>query len=105
VRGEIIDIHPADSEREAIRVELFDEEIENLSIFDPLTGEIIKKVARFTVYPKTHYATPREVILGAIEHIKVELRERLGAGLLQWHRKLFSLFIESCPRRTTAVFI
>jgi excinuclease ABC subunit B len=77
VRGEVIDIHPADSEREAIRIELFDEEIENLSIFDPLTGEVIKKVARFTVYPKTHYATPREVILGAIEHIKVELSERL----------------------------
>ncbi len=78
VRGEVIDIHPADSEREAIRIELFDEEIENLSIFDPLTGEIIKKVARFTVYPKTHYATPREVILGAIENIKDELRERLA---------------------------
>jgi len=77
VRGEVIDIHPADSEREAIRVELFDEEIENISIFDPLTGEVIKKVARITVYPKTHYATPREVILAAIEHIKVELRERL----------------------------
>ena len=77
VRGEVIDIHPADSEREAIRVELFDEEIENLSIFDPLTGEVIKKMARITVYPKTHYATPREVILQAIEHIKVELRERL----------------------------
>ncbi len=77
VRGEVIDIHPADSEREAIRIELFDDEIENLSIFDPLTGKLVKKVARFTVYPKTHYATPREVILGAIEHIKVELRERL----------------------------
>jgi excinuclease ABC subunit B len=77
VRGEVIDIHPADSEREAIRIELFDDEIDNLSIFDPLTGELIKKVARFTVYPKTHYATPREVILGAIEHIKVELRQRL----------------------------
>jgi len=77
VRGEVIDIHPADSEREAIRIELFDDEIENLSIFDPLTGELIKKVARFTVYPKTHYATPREVILTAIEHIKVELRQRL----------------------------
>ncbi|HHJ34499.1 MAG TPA: excinuclease ABC subunit UvrB [Gammaproteobacteria bacterium] len=77
VRGEVIDIHPADSEREAIRVELFDDEIENLSIFDPLTGEIIKKVARITVYPKTHYATPREVVLGTIDHIKVELRERL----------------------------
>ena len=78
VRGEIIDIHPADSEREAVRVELFDDEIENISLFDPLTGEVIKKVARITVYPKTHYATPREVILGAIEHIKVELRERLA---------------------------
>ena len=78
VRGDVIDIHPADSEREAIRVELFDEEIENLSIFDPLTGEIIKKVTRVTVYPKTHYATPREVILAAIEHIKVELKERLA---------------------------
>ena len=78
VRGEIIDIHPADSEREAVRIELFDDEIENLSLFDPLTGEVVKKVARITVYPKTHYATPREVILGAIEHIKVELRERLA---------------------------
>ncbi|MDT8281483.1 MAG: excinuclease ABC subunit UvrB [Gammaproteobacteria bacterium] len=78
VRGEVIDIHPADSEREAIRVELFDDEIENISIFDPLTGEVIKKVARITVYPKTHYATPREVILAAIENIKVELRERLA---------------------------
>ena len=78
VRGEIIDIHPADSEREAVRVELFDDEIENISLFDPLTGEVVKKVARITVYPKTHYATPREVILGAIEHIKVELRERLA---------------------------
>jgi len=77
VRGEVIDIHPADSEREAIRVELFDEEIENISIFDPLTGEVIRKVARTTVYPKTHYATPREVIMTAIDHIKVELRERL----------------------------
>jgi len=78
VRGEVIDIHPADSEREAVRIELFDDEIENLSIFDPLTGEVIKKVARITVYPKTHYATPREVILGAIEKIKVELAERLN---------------------------
>jgi excinuclease ABC subunit B len=78
VRGEVIDIHPADSEREAVRIELFDEEIENLSIFDPLTGEVIRKVARVTVYPKTHYATPREVILGAIENIKVELAERLN---------------------------
>jgi len=77
VRGEIIVIHPADSEREAIRVELFDDEIENISLFDPLTGELIKKLARVTVYPKTHYATPREVILAAIDNIKLELRERL----------------------------
>jgi excinuclease ABC subunit B len=77
VRGEIIDIHPADSEREAVRVELFDEEVENISIFDPLTGEVLRKVARITIYPKTHYATPRDVILGAIENIKQELVERL----------------------------
>ena len=77
VRGEVIDIHPADSEREAIRVELFDEEIENISIFDPLTGEVVNKVARITIYPKTHYATPRDVILGAIDNIKDELVERL----------------------------
>ncbi len=77
VRGEVIDIHPADSEREAIRVELFDEEIENIRIFDPLTGEVIKKVARVTVYPKTHYATPREVIVKAIDRIRIELKSRL----------------------------
>jgi len=86
VRGEVIDIHPADSEREAIRVELFDEEIENLSIFDPLTGEVIKKVARVTVYPKTHYATPRDVILAAIDKIRAELKERLSE--LRDHNKL-----------------
>ncbi|MFW5453519.1 excinuclease ABC subunit UvrB [Thioalkalivibrio sulfidiphilus] len=77
VRGEVIDIHPAESEREAVRIELFDDEIEQLSYFDPLTGEILKRVARLTVYPKTHYVTPRETILGAVEQIKVELRERL----------------------------
>lgn len=58
VRGEVIDIHPAESEREAVRIELFDDEIEQLSYFDPLTGEILKRVARLTVYPKTHYVTP-----------------------------------------------
>ncbi len=77
VRGDVIDIHPADSEHEAIRIELFDEEIENLSLFDPLTGEIIRKLARTTVYPKTHYATPRDVIVKAIEKIRVELKQRL----------------------------
>lgn len=78
VRGDVIDVHPADSEREAVRIELFDEEIENLSYFDPLTGEVLRKVARLTIYPKTHYATPRETLLKAIDHIKVELKERLN---------------------------
>jgi excinuclease ABC subunit B len=77
VRGDVIDIHPADAEREAVRVELFDDEIENLSYFDPLTGEVLRKVPRLTVYPKTHYVTPREVILNAVDEIKIELKERL----------------------------
>ncbi len=78
VRGEVIDIHPADSEREAVRVELFDSEVEQLSHFDPLTGEILKRVKRITVYPKTHYVTPREKILQSLEEIKVELQVRLS---------------------------
>ena len=77
VRGEIIDVFPADSEREAIRIELFDDEIEALRYFDPLTGEIQRSVPRLTIYPKTHYVTPREVLLGAVNKIKDELRERL----------------------------
>uniref|UniRef100_Q0HVF2 UvrABC system protein B n=1 Tax=Shewanella sp. (strain MR-7) TaxID=60481 RepID=Q0HVF2_SHESR len=76
VRGEVIDIFPADSDRYGIRVELFDDEIERLSEFDPLTGQIVKRIARTTVYPKTHYVTPREKILEATESIKQELRER-----------------------------
>ncbi|MBT6701839.1 MAG: excinuclease ABC subunit UvrB, partial [Gammaproteobacteria bacterium] len=78
VRGEVIDIHPADSEREAVRIELFDSEVEQLSHFDPLTGEILKRVKRITVYPKTHYVTPREKILESLEEIKVELQIRLA---------------------------
>ncbi len=78
VRGEVLDIHPADSEREAVRVEMFDDEIEQLSYFDPLTGEVLRKVARLTVYPKTHYVTPRHTIESAIDRIKDELRERLA---------------------------
>lgn len=78
VRGEVIDIHPADSEREAVRIELFDREVEQLSHFDPLTGEILKRVKRITVYPKTHYVTPREKILESLEQIKVELQQRLA---------------------------
>ncbi len=78
VRGEVIDIHPADSDQEAIRVELFDDEIEGLSFFDPLTGEVHRKVPRLTIYPKTHYVTPRERLLSAVDLIKDELRERLA---------------------------
>ncbi len=77
VRGDIIDIFPAESEKEAIRIELFDNEIENLNYFDPLTGEILKSVPRLTVFPKTHYVTPREKILSTIDLIKIELKERL----------------------------
>ncbi len=77
VRGDVIDIFPADSERDAIRIELFDEEIENISLFDPLTGEIFKRIPRTTIYPKSHYVTPRQTIIDAIEHIKIELHERL----------------------------
>ena len=77
VMGDIIDVHPADSENEAVRIELFGDEIEKLSFFDFLTGEIIKVVPRLTIYPKTHYVTPREVLLKAIEDIGVELDIRL----------------------------
>ncbi|UJQ38770.1 excinuclease ABC subunit UvrB [Aeromonas caviae] len=76
VRGEVIDIYPAESDKLALRVELFDEEVERLSLFDPLTGAIEQTVVRYTIYPKTHYATPRETILGAIDHIKEELKGR-----------------------------
>jgi excinuclease ABC subunit B len=77
VRGEIIDVFPAESETEALRIELFDGEVENMALFDPLTGETIRKVQRYTVYPRTHYASTRESVLNAVETIKVELKERL----------------------------
>ena len=77
VRGDVIDIFPADSERDAVRIELFDDEIESLSYFDPLTGEVLRRVPRLTVFPKSHYVTPREKLLEACEHIKVELKDRL----------------------------
>lgn len=77
VRGDVIDIYPADSDHEALRIELFDEEVERLSLFDPLTGEVLRSVPRFTVYPKTHYVTPRETIINATDEIKKELDERL----------------------------
>jgi excinuclease ABC subunit B len=78
VRGDLIDIFPAESDRDAIRIELFDNEIEQLCYFDPLTGEIIKKVPRLTIFPKTHYVTPREKILQTVEAVKIELKERLN---------------------------
>ena len=77
VRGDVIDVFPAESEKEAIRIELFDDEVENLSYFDPLTGEVLRRVPRVSVYPKSHYVTPRQTVLDAIEHIRVELDQRL----------------------------
>jgi len=77
VRGDVIDVFPAESELEAVRIELFDDEVESLSAFDPLTGEVIRKLPRFTFYPKSHYVTPRETLMDAVEQIKAELRDRL----------------------------
>jgi excinuclease ABC subunit B len=78
VRGDVIDIFPAESEREAVRVELFDDRIDTLSLFDPLTGEVLRRVPRLTVYPSTHYVTPRERIHEAVDEIRNELRGRLN---------------------------
>ncbi|HEX5420637.1 MAG TPA: excinuclease ABC subunit UvrB, partial [Gammaproteobacteria bacterium] len=77
VRGDVIDIFPAESEQEAIRIELFDDEIEQISAFDPLTGVVLRKMPRVTIYPKTHYVTPRETLLGAVDYIREDLRIRL----------------------------
>lgn len=77
VRGDVIDIYPAESERNAIRIELFDDVIERLSHFDPLTGGVIKEVPRLTVFPKSHYVTPRDTLLSVLDDIKIELKERL----------------------------
>ena len=77
VRGDVVDVFPAESEQEAVRVELFDDEIDNLSTFDPLTGEVRSRVPRYTVFPKTHYVTPRERILAVVDEIREELAERL----------------------------
>ncbi|WP_111411823.1 excinuclease ABC subunit UvrB [Billgrantia lactosivorans] len=82
VRGDVIDIYPADSDEEAVRVELFDDEIDSIRLFDPLTGEVRGQVPRMTIYPKSHYVTPRETIISAAEAIKAELVERLA-----WLRK------------------
>ena len=77
VHGDVIDIFPADSEKEAIRIELFDNEVESISRFDPLTGEIFQRLPRVTIFPKTHYVTPRERILQTVEFVKEELRQRV----------------------------
>ena len=77
VRGDVIDVFPAESEKEALRIELFDDEIEALSTFDPLTGALIARLPRYTVFPKTHYVTPRDRLMGVIDDIKIELQERL----------------------------
>ncbi len=77
VKGDVIDIFPADEEKDAVRVSLFDDEIEDIALFDPLTGEVLQRLARVTIYPKSHYVTPRETIMKAVEEIKDELRERL----------------------------
>jgi excinuclease ABC subunit B len=77
VRGDVIDVFPAESEQDAVRIELFDDEIERISLFDPLTGEIMSRVARYTVYPKSHYVTPRQTLLTAVDKIKIELKNRL----------------------------
>lgn len=85
VRGDVIDIFPAESDSYAVRVELFDDEVDRISLFDPLTGTVEKVVTRYTVYPKTHYVTPREKILAAVERIKVELVDR-KQQLLEQHK-------------------
>lgn len=86
VRGDVIDIFPAESERDAVRLELFDEELENISWFDPLTGEVLRRVPRVTIYPKSHYVTPRHTIVNAIDGISQELDQRLQ--YLNGHNKL-----------------
>jgi excinuclease ABC subunit B len=77
VRGDVIDIFPAESDRDAVRIELFDDEIESLAYFDPLTGEVSGRVPRLTIFPKTHYVTPRETLLAACDEIRLELKDRL----------------------------
>ena len=96
VRGDVIDVFPAESERDAVRIALFDEEVENIAWFDPLTGEILRKTPRVTIYPKTHYVTPADQIQNAIGHIKEELRERLA-----WFKEQGKLVEEQRLRERT----
>jgi excinuclease ABC subunit B len=97
VRGEVIDVHPAEEEREGLRIELFDGEVENLTLFDPLTGHTIKKVPRYTIYPKSHYVTTRKTVVDAIESIKDELRIRLD----EFYKAGKLLEAERLKQRTT----
>ena len=97
VRGETIDVHPAEEEREGVRIELFDGEIEKLSLFDPLTGHTLKQVPRYTIYPKSHYVTSRRTVVQAIETIKVELKDRLD----DYHNRGKVLEAERLRQRTT----
>ena len=83
VRGDVIDVFPAEHSELAIRIELFDDEIESLQLFDPLTGRIRQKILRFVVYPKSHYVTPRDKVMAAVETIKLELSERVGQFVAQ----------------------
>ena len=78
VRGEVIDVHPADAEREAVRIELFDDEVERLRVFDPLTGDVLRELPRLTIYPKTHYVTPQEVLERAVVQVRAELEAHLA---------------------------
>jgi excinuclease ABC subunit B len=89
VRGDVLDIFPAESSETAVRVSLFDDEVESMTLFDPLTGRALRKVSRYTVYPSSHYVTPRSTTLRAIETIKTELRERME--FFQQHDKLVEL--------------
>ncbi|MBV1876659.1 MAG: excinuclease ABC subunit UvrB [Pseudomonadales bacterium] len=86
VRGDVIDVYPAESDRNAVRIELFDDEIEDLAIFDPLTGEVLRRVPRITVFPKSHYVTPRETLNNALDKIRLELNGQLK--LLKERNKL-----------------
>jgi excinuclease ABC subunit B len=86
VRGDVIDVFPAESEEAALRIELFDEEIENLSLFDPLTGEVLDRIPRYTLFPKSHYVTPRDRLMQAVDHIEVELTAHLKH--LRQHERL-----------------
>ena len=85
VRGDVIDVHPADSDREAVRIELSDDEVERLRFFDPLTGEMRREVPRLTIYPKSHYVTPKEVLENAVKQIRVELDDHLAVLVADKH--------------------